>query len=173
MATPISLSALKPPIPGPCPARGSTITNGRRFKSISTPFRRDDANKPIIDRSLERAAVDDQFDLDNRAREARSRRDARGIDCRAGASRPRTARSAGRRRSNIRLRVGPYCISSQLDGRSEPHIGLRLQPSILQNVIACRQPNCARSTPIDQASQIAHSAAPFGRDGPERYSRSE
>ena len=29
MATPISLSALKPPMPGPWPARGSTMTKGR------------------------------------------------------------------------------------------------------------------------------------------------
>ena len=36
-ATPISLSALKPPMPGPCPARGSTMTNGRSFGSIVTP----------------------------------------------------------------------------------------------------------------------------------------
>ena len=38
IATPISLSALKPPIPGPCPARGSMITKGRRARSTFTPF---------------------------------------------------------------------------------------------------------------------------------------
>ena len=33
--TPISLAALKPPIPGPCPARGSTMTNGLFLLSTS------------------------------------------------------------------------------------------------------------------------------------------
>ena len=50
-------------MPGPCPARGSTTTNGRRVGSISTPARRHDAHQPVIDRPLERAAVEDQLDL--------------------------------------------------------------------------------------------------------------
>ena len=37
IATPISLSALKPPMPGPWPARGSTTTKGRFVWSIVTP----------------------------------------------------------------------------------------------------------------------------------------
>ncbi len=36
-ASPISLLALKPPMPGPCPARGSTTTTGRLRSSIATP----------------------------------------------------------------------------------------------------------------------------------------
>ena len=34
-AMPISLSILKPPMPGPCPARGSITTNGRFFGSAA------------------------------------------------------------------------------------------------------------------------------------------
>ena len=37
IATPSSLSALKPPMPGPCPARGSTTTNGRFLGSTGIP----------------------------------------------------------------------------------------------------------------------------------------
>ena len=40
IATPSSLSALKPPMPGPCPARGSTTTNGRFSGSTVIPARR-------------------------------------------------------------------------------------------------------------------------------------
>ena len=43
------------------------------------------AHQAIIDRPLERAAVDDKLDLDSRARAERSRPGARGTDCRAGA----------------------------------------------------------------------------------------
>ena len=35
--SPISLSALKPPMPGPWPARGSTTTTGRLRGSVATP----------------------------------------------------------------------------------------------------------------------------------------
>ena len=34
---PISLSALKPPLPGPWPARGSITTTGRLRGSVATP----------------------------------------------------------------------------------------------------------------------------------------
>ena len=61
MATPISLSALNPPMPGPCPARGSTTTNGRSFGSITTPAGGNDARKHVVDRAPQRASVDDEL----------------------------------------------------------------------------------------------------------------
>ena len=60
-ATPISLSDLKPPIPGPCPARGSTTINGRSLGLISTPGGRDDAHKCVVDRPFQGASVNDKF----------------------------------------------------------------------------------------------------------------
>ena len=62
-ATPISLSALKPPMPGPCPARGSTTTNGRRRRIDLDSLRRHDPDERIVDRPLEGAAVDDELRL--------------------------------------------------------------------------------------------------------------
>ena len=62
-ATPISLSALKPPMPGPCPARGSTTTNGRARRIDLDARGRNDPHEHIVDRPLERAAVDDELDL--------------------------------------------------------------------------------------------------------------
>ena len=35
--------------------------NGRRLRSISTPFGRDDAHQRVVDRLFQLAAVDDQF----------------------------------------------------------------------------------------------------------------
>ena len=66
-------------------------------------FGRHHAHEPVVDRPLERAAVDNDLER-NRAREAQFRRDARGIDCRALASRPRTKCSAAQRRRRIRPR---------------------------------------------------------------------
>ena len=48
-------------------------------------LRRNDAHQHVVDRPLERAAVDDEFHLDSRARAGRSRPDARDTGCRAGA----------------------------------------------------------------------------------------
>ncbi len=59
-ATPISLSALQPPIPGPCPARGSTTTNGRLRWSITIPSGVD-GHEAVFDRPGERATVDHEL----------------------------------------------------------------------------------------------------------------
>ena len=60
---PISLSGLKPPMPGPCPARGSTTTKGRLVKWIRTPSGGTTSDQPVVHRPIERAAIDDEFDL--------------------------------------------------------------------------------------------------------------
>ena len=64
MATPISLSALKPPIPGPWPARGSTTTNGRLRWSTVTPGGGMIRDQHIVHRPRQRPAVDDQLGLE-------------------------------------------------------------------------------------------------------------
>ena len=51
-------------MPGPCPARGSNTTKGRSFGSSSTALRRNDPHKEIVDRPLERAAVNDELDFE-------------------------------------------------------------------------------------------------------------
>ncbi len=61
---PISLSALKPPMPGPCPARGSKITKGRAVCTDFDAGRRHDANEAVIDRPVQLAAVDQQLALE-------------------------------------------------------------------------------------------------------------
>ncbi len=63
MATPISLSALKPPMPGPWPARGSTTTKGRRVRIDLDARRRNDAHQQVIHRPLQRPAIHHQLGL--------------------------------------------------------------------------------------------------------------
>ena len=48
-------------MPGPCPARGSTTTNGRRFEIDFDTLGRNDAHQRVVDRLVQLAAVDDQF----------------------------------------------------------------------------------------------------------------
>ena len=101
-ATPTCESSLKPPIPGPWPARGSMIMYGRRFGSTVTPRGRDDPHQRVVDRALERAAVDDHLVVEvQHRRQSRARR-ARRSCCRAGAACPRTGPSAARRPSGTR-----------------------------------------------------------------------
>ena len=53
-----------PPIPGPCPARGSTTMIGG-FSGIDRHVRRrDDAHERVIDRPLQLAAVEHDFGLE-------------------------------------------------------------------------------------------------------------
>ena len=60
-ATPISLSALNPPMPGPWPARGSTMTNGRLFCVDLDAFGRHDAHQRIVHGPRQLAAVHDEL----------------------------------------------------------------------------------------------------------------
>ena len=60
-ATPISLSGFMPPIPGPWPARGSTTTTGGFAGSIAAPSGGTMRDEPIVDRPLQRPAVEDEF----------------------------------------------------------------------------------------------------------------
>ena len=55
-------------MPGPCPARGSTITNGCFFGSAATARLRLDAEQHVIDRPLEGASVDHQLVIEHQDR---------------------------------------------------------------------------------------------------------
>ena len=104
MATPISLSALKPPMPGPWPARGSTTTNGPARGIDLDSLRRNDAHQQVIHRPLQRPAIHHQLGLVVEDVGNRSRRDGRDTGCCAGASHRRTTRCAAPHPSCIRRR---------------------------------------------------------------------
>ena len=53
-----------PPMPGPCPARGSNTMNGRLLGSIAVPLRRDDPHQRVIHRPRQRAAVEHELGIE-------------------------------------------------------------------------------------------------------------
>ena len=114
IATPISLSALKPPMPGPWPARGSTTTKGRFRGSIVDALGRDDAGEHVVDRARRACGRRGRARPRSRARAARARRRAPRTGRRAGASRRGRGSSAARRRSGIpRWRPGSEAAGSR------------------------------------------------------------
>ena len=64
IATPISLSALKPPIPGPWPARGSMTINGRYADRAPAPRPWANTRHPVVDRLRQIMAVQHQVEVE-------------------------------------------------------------------------------------------------------------
>ena len=122
---------------------------GARIDDDERPAPRIDRRRPsggtirakhVVDRPLERAAVDQRVRPHSRARAARSRRDARDIGCRAGASRPRTGRCAARRRPCIpsprqteqKLLLSPACQVDLVSTSSSSPLQILCVPRVMK-----------------------------------------